>query len=142
MSSAELENLAKIGKLKREPPSAKELEGLRKLGEERLSDSAHKELSFAGRFDSAYSAAHAFALYALRREGYRSDSRYLVFQALVHTVGLPGETVRVLAKAHERRNAAVYEGVVEQDERLMAELVGAAKRLRAAVDALPPLAKP
>jgi hypothetical protein len=115
---------------------------LRRLGDERLTDSAHKELSYAGRFDSAYSAAHAFALYALRREGYRSDHRYLVFPALVHTVGLPAETVRVLAKAHERRNAAVYEGVVEQDERLMAELVGAAKRLRAAVEALPPLDKP
>jgi hypothetical protein len=128
MSSAELENLVKIGKLKREPPSAKELEGLRKLGE---------ELSFAGRFDSAYNAAHAFALYALRRQGYRSDSRYLVFQGLAHTAGLAAETVRVLAKAHERRNAAVYEGVVEEDERLLAELVAAAKRLRAAVAALP-----
>jgi hypothetical protein len=142
MSSAELENLAKIGKLKREPPSAKELEGLRRLAEERLIDSAHKELSFTGRFDLAYNAAHAFALYALRRQGYRSDSRYLVFQALVHTVGLPAETVRVLAKAHERRNAAVYEGVVERDERLMAELLAAAKRLRAAVEALPPFEKP
>jgi hypothetical protein len=137
MSSAELDNLVKIGKLKREPPSAKELEGLRKLGEQRLADSAHKGLSFAGRFDSAYNAAHAFALYALRRQGYRSDSRYLVFQALAHTLGLAAETVRVLAKAHERRNAAVYEGVVEEDERLLAELVAAAKRLRAAVEALP-----
>lgn len=142
MSSAELENLVKIGKLKREPPSAKELEGLRKLGEQRLTDSAHKGLSFAGRFDSAYNAAHAFALHALRRQGYRSDSRYLVFQALAHTVGLPGETVRVFAKAHERRNAAVYEGAVEEDERLLAELIAAAKRLRAAVEALPPLGKP
>jgi hypothetical protein len=137
MSSAELENLVKIGKLKREPPSAKELEGLRKLGEQRLTDAALKELSFAGRFDSAYNAAHAFALYALRRQGYRSDSRYLVFQGLAHTAGLAAETVRVLAKAHERRNAAVYEGVVEEDERLLAELVAAAKRLRAAVEALP-----
>ena len=142
MSSAELENLAKIGKLKPEPASAKELEGLRRLAEDRLTDSAHKELSFAGRFDLAYNAAHAFALYALRRQGYRSDSRYLVFQALVHTVGLPAETVRVLAKAHERPNAAVYEGVVERDERLMAELVAATKRLCAAVEALPPFEKP
>jgi hypothetical protein len=142
MSSAELDSLAKIGKLKREPPAIKELEGLRKLAEERLADSALKGQSFAGRFDSAYNAAHAFALYALRRHGYRSDSRYLVFQVLVHTVGLPGETVRVLAKAHERRNAAVYEGVMVQDERLITELVEAARRLRSAVDALPPPGKP
>jgi hypothetical protein len=36
MSSAELENLAKIDKLKREPPSARELQGLRKLSVSRL----------------------------------------------------------------------------------------------------------
>ena len=46
MSSAELENLAKIGKLKREPPSARELEGLLKSAQARLADACRGELSF------------------------------------------------------------------------------------------------
>lgn len=140
MSSAELENLAKIGKLKREPPSARELEGLLKSAQARLADAGRGELSFHSRFDLAYNAAHALALYALRRLGYRSDNRYLVFQALQHTVGLPPEVWRVLAKAHERRNLAEYEGHLERDEKLMAELAAAAARLRAIVEALPSLA--
>jgi hypothetical protein len=36
MTSAELENLARIGKLKREPPSARELQGLLSSARERL----------------------------------------------------------------------------------------------------------
>lgn len=142
MSSTELENLANIGKLKREPPSPSELQGLRKSALARLADVGHAGLSFDSRFDLAYNAAHALALYALRRLGYRSDNRYLVFQTLAHTVGLPSETWRVLAKAHERRNLAEYQGHLEHDEQLMAELVGAAAHLRVIVEALPPPGKP
>ena len=137
MSSAELENLAKIGKLKREAVSPRELEGLLQSALARLADAGHGELSFDGRFDLAYNAAHALALYALRRRGYRSDNRYLVFQTLQHTVGLPAETWRVLAKAHERRNAAEYEGLIERDERLLKELLAAVARLRTIIEALP-----
>jgi hypothetical protein len=137
MSSAELENLVKIGKLKREPPSAPELKGLHRSASARLADAARSELSYESRFDHAYNAAHALALYALRRLGYRSDNRYLVFQTLAHTLKLPPETWRVLAKAHERRNAAEYQGHLEHDERLLSELVAAAKRLRDTVEALP-----
>lgn len=61
-----------------------------------------------------------------------------MFQTLAHTVGLPPETWRVLAKAHERRNVAEYQGHLEHDERLLSELVAAAKRLRDVVEALPP----
>ena len=138
MNSAELENLARIGKLKREPPSARELEGLLKSAKARLEDAGRAELSFHSRFDLAYNAAHALALYALRRQGYRSDSRYLVFQSLQHTAGLPPEAWRVLAKAHERRNLAEYEGHLERDEKLLAELAAATARLRAIVEAFPP----
>ena len=138
MKSAELENLAKIGKLKREPPSARELEGLLKSAQARLADAGRAELSFHSRFDLAYNAAHALALYALRRLGYRSDNRYLVFQTLQLTAGLPPEAWRVLAKAHERRNLAEYEGFLERDEKLMAELATATARLRAIVEAFPP----
>lgn len=137
MTSAELDNLVRIGKLKREPVSARELQGLRQSALARLADSDLDTLSFDSRFDLAYNAAHALALYALRRLGYRSDNRYLVFQVLPHTAGLPTEVWRVLAKAHERRNLAEYEGHLEHDDRLLAEMIAATTRLRDTVAALP-----
>jgi hypothetical protein len=76
------------------------------------------------------------ALVALRRAGYRSDNRYLVFQALPHTAGMAAEKWRILAKAHERRNLAEYEGHMERDERLLAELVATANELHKTVGPL------
>ncbi len=140
MSSVELDNLVRIGRLKREPPSAREQQGLLDSARVRLVDSRQASLSFDSRFDLAYNASHALALYALRRLGYRSDYRYLAFQTLPHTTGLPPDVWRVLAKAHERRNLAEYEGHLERDERLLADLITAAKRLCDAVSALPPVA--
>lgn len=70
---------------------------------------------------------------ALRRAGYRSDNRYLVFQALAHTVAVAPEKWRIVAKAHERRNLAEYEGHMERDDRLLAELIATANELRQAV---------
>ncbi len=67
------------------------------------------------------------------RIGYRSDNRYLVFQTLSHTIGMEASKWRVLAKAHERRNVAEYEGHLEQDDRLLAELIVTARELRNAL---------
>jgi hypothetical protein len=54
---------------------------------------------------------------------------------------LAAENWRVLAKAHERRNLAEYEGHLEHDNQLLAELITTANELRKAVAALPrPLA--
>ncbi len=131
----ELENLAKIGKLKREPASATEASGLIASGTARLKDAQNAKLSFESRFDLAYNAAHAFALAALRSHGYRSDNRYLVFQALPHTVGLAAAHWRVLAKAHEKRNLAEYEGQFEPDVQLLDDLLVAADLVRAVVAA-------
>jgi Ni/Fe-hydrogenase subunit HybB-like protein len=133
MTSSELENLARIGKLKREPPTDDEIAGLLRSAEERLQDAERHELSYSSRFDLAYNAAHALALVALRRAGYRSNNRYLVFQALAHTVGMQAEKWRILAKAHERRNLAEYEGHIEHDDQLLAELIATANELRMTV---------
>ena len=91
MACAELDNLARIGKLKAEPPARAELAGLLRSGGTRLRDAGRADLGLESRFDLAYNAAHALALAALRARGYRSDSRYLVFQCLQHTIGLPVE---------------------------------------------------
>jgi hypothetical protein len=136
MPSAELENLVRIGRLKREPPSEREQQGLLESADARLEDASLSSLSYASRFDLAYNASHALALYALRRLGYRCDQRYLVFQTLPHTAGMPPSVWRVLAKVHERRNLAEYEGHLEQDDQLLTDLIGAARRLREAIDGL------
>ena len=106
MTSPDLERLAEIGALKREPPARQEYDGLVRSGRARLQDAARAELSLESQFDLAYNASHALALAALRRLGYRSDNRFLVFQALPHTVGLDDASWRLLSKCHERRNLA------------------------------------
>jgi hypothetical protein len=138
MTSPELENLAKIGKLKREACTPAEFDGLVASGATRLADAANPALAPESRFDLVYNAAHALALAALRYRGYRSDNRYIVFQALPHTLGVPAPTWRVLAKGHERRNLAEYEGALEVDDRLLADLVEAGRTVLAAVRTLPP----
>ena len=123
MGSTELDNLARIEKLKREPSAKAELESLTRSGDARLKDAANTALSLESRFDLAYNAAHALSLAALRFHGYRSDSRYLVFQTLVHTVSLSAEHCRVLDDAHRKRNAVEYEGIVDVDEQLVAAVI-------------------
>lgn len=137
MTSPELENLARIGKLKRELPAEVEVAGLLASAAARLADAQRADLAYASRFDLAYNASHALALVALRRAGFRSENRYLVFQTLPHTLGLPAAKWRVLAKAHERRNLAEYEGQLEHDEPLLAEMIAIALDLKAALDARP-----
>jgi hypothetical protein len=124
MTLAPLDNLVKLGLLKSEPPDQAEFDGLLKSGTIRLQDAGIDSLSADSRFDLAYNAAHALALAALRWHGYRPDNRrYIVFQALEHTLGLPAAQWRVLDKAHGNRNAAEYEGQIEVDERLLADLL-------------------
>lgn len=137
MPSAELERLADLGYLKREPPGRREVEGLIRSGAARLADARNKALSEDGRFDLAYNAAHALALAALRFKGYRADKRYFVFQALPHTLATAAATWRLLAKCHELRNRTEYDGVSEIDEKLLAGLVRAAAELLEGVRALP-----
>ncbi len=123
MANDKLENLAKIGRLKAEPASEEELAGLLRSGAVRLADAKNEELSKESRFDLAYNAAHALSLAALRRTGYRSESRYLVFQCTQHTLDLEPEHWRVLDQAHRKRNLAEYEGDIDVDDQLLDALI-------------------
>lgn len=127
----ELENLARIGKLKIEPGAESEIDGLIESGVACLQDAKNEQLSFESRFYLAYNAAHALSRAALRFHGYRSDNRYLVFQALPHTIGLPAAQWRVLAKAHDKRNLAEYEGHFDADPQLLKDLLAAAEMVNA-----------
>ena len=129
MTHPQLDNLVRISRLKSEPAADEEIEGLVRSGVRRLSDAEREELSLESRFDLAYNAAHSLAIAALRMRGYRSDSRYLVFQCLQHTVDLPQAQWRVLDEAHRKRNLAEYEGVLDVGEELIAALLRAAREV-------------
>lgn len=126
MTSSELENLVKLGSISREAPLDAELRGLVDTGSARLSDARRPSLALASRFDVAYNASHALSLAALRLSGYRSSSRYQVFQCLPHTLGVAAGVWRVLTKGHQLRNQGEYEGFLDVDDRLVEDLIEAA----------------
>lgn len=136
MTLPNLDNLVKAGQLKKEPFNQFEFMGLLISGQKRLVDAENTTLAIESRFDLAYNAAHALSLAALRWHGYRSGNRYLVFQALPHTVELGPEVWRVLAKCHERRNIAEYEGHLEIDDQLLLDLLKASQTLLKRVNIL------
>lgn len=136
MPAAELANLARIGQLKAEPRNDAEVERLLAMARTRLVDARLPGLSLEGRFTSAYNAAHAAALAALRWHGYRSENRFTVFQCLGHTVAWPASRWRVLDAAHRQRNLAEYEGHLEVEEATVAELCALAGELIAAAESL------
>ena len=133
-----LDNLCGPNKpLAPEPPDAAEFAGLKRSGLARLHDAGNTGLSLEGRFDLAYNAAHALSLAALRWHGYRAGNRYIVFQALPHTLGLGPEVWRVLAKCHEVRNLGEYEGDLNVDDRLVTDLIKAGQAVATALNKLP-----
>lgn len=134
-----LENLSGPGKsLKKEAPDPNEFAGLLRSGLARLKDARNTELALESRFDLAYNAAHSLSLAALRRLGYRSGNRYIVFQVLPHTLGLGPQVWRVLDKCHNTRNLGEYEGLLEVDERLVTDLITATQAVADALQAKRP----
>jgi hypothetical protein len=126
------------GPLSKEPPDAKEFDALVRSGRARLTDAARRDLSIESRFDLAYNAAHALSLAALRHAGYRpSRQRYIVFQALERTLGVPPEVWRVLAHAHDVRNRTEYEGAWPPDHRMLESTLEACREVLDAVAKLP-----
>lgn len=131
-----LEDLSGAGKpLKAEAPDTQELAGLLRSGLARLKDARNNQLALESRFDLAYNAAHSLSLAALRRLGWRSGNRYIVFQVLPHTLGLGAEVWRVLDKCHNTRNLGEYEGLLEVDERLVTDLIAATQAVADALQA-------
>ena len=139
-SKSSLDRLAASGDLlAKEPPDAKEFAGLVRSGLARLKDAENSTNSLDSRFDLAYSAAHALCLAALRHRGYRSSKRYIVFQVLPDTLGFGPDVWRVLSKCHDMRNRTEYEGALEVDERLVADLIASCRKVAEKVEGLPPI---
>ncbi|MDT3736494.1 MAG: hypothetical protein ROZ00_09730 [Denitratisoma sp.] len=124
MNLPALDNLVRIGQLKAEPRNVAEVERMLAMARSRLVDAKQTNISLEGRFTSAYNAAHAAALAALRWHGYRSENRFTVFQSLTHTLDWPAPRWRVLDAAHQKRNMAEYEGFLEVEESAIVELCG------------------
>lgn len=132
-----LDNLSRPGgSLKAEPPDAAEIAGLLRTGRARLADASNQALALESRFDLAYNAAHALCLAALRAKGFRPSNRYIVFQALPHTLGLGPEVWRVLDLCHNKRNLGEYEGLLEVEERLLGDLISAAQTVAGALQGM------
>ncbi len=123
MSNTALENLVKIGQLKKEPASDLDVSRLLAMARKHLDDARRTSNSIEGRFISAYSVGHAAGLAALRWHGYRSENRYLVFQTLQHTVGWTAVQWRQLDSAHNKRNLAEYEGYLEVEPSYLKGLI-------------------
>jgi hypothetical protein len=75
MTSAELENLVRLGQLKREPPVASEIRGLLRSGEARLTDAANRGLSLESRFDLAFPLTRALGPGSMGRSGLGQEAR-------------------------------------------------------------------
>ena len=127
MPHEQLDNLVRIGRLAAEPASKREVDGLIESGTDRLHDAMNESLRIKSRFDLAYNAAFALSLAALRETGYRSNSRYIVFQCLKHTLDIPSEKWRILDQAHSKRNLAEYSGEYDIDTGLLNGLIRTAK---------------
>jgi hypothetical protein len=143
-SPSPLERLAGPGNvLGKEARDAKEFDGLVRSGLARLKDAENEANSVESRFDLAYGAAHALCLAALRHHGFRASKRHIVFQLLPDTLGLGPDVWRVLSKCHDMRNRTEYEGALDVDERLVADPIGACRKVADKIKALLPiLAKP
>lgn len=129
VSLKNLDNLVKSGQLKKESFDRKEFTGLLTSAKNRFTDAKNPMLSMESRFDLSYNAAHSLALAALRWNGYRSNNRYIVFQVLPYTLGVGPEVWRVLAKCHDCRNLAEYEGHMEINDQLLLDLLKATQIL-------------
>lgn len=61
-----------------------------------------------------------------------------MFQTLVHTLGTSAADVQIFLKAHNERNLAEYQGRLELDEKLLADLIRCTKTIAATVAKLQP----
>jgi hypothetical protein len=130
MSKQELDNLVQIKRLKAEPPSRDEFAGMVASAKTKLVDAQNEDLDPDSQFDLAYGAAHRLALAALRHAGYRSENRITVFQTLAHTLGTGAADIQIFLRAHNERNLMEYQGRMDIDDQLLADLIRCTKTLQ------------
>lgn len=132
-----LDNLLRIGQLKRHATDRAEIGNLLTAARRNLADARAENISIENRFDAAYKCVMQSALVALMANGFRPDTKVpghhqTVIQSLPKTIGLPGERVVVLDALRHKRNLSDYTGkdidpgslaaCIEEAERLLAEV--------------------
>ena len=63
------------------------------------------------------------------------------FSLMPDTLSRGPEVWRVLSKCHDMRNRTEYEGVLDVDDRLVFDLIGACRKVASKVSSLPPIPK-
>lgn len=132
-----LEESVHAGRLKREPASANEIQGFLAHADRALADAAVPGVSSTGRFEFAYTAAHALALAALRmrdlRPGAGPGHRAIVFLSLPQTAGAPETLASSLNRYHTKRNKSEYGDWAAVSDAEADDLLALALRLQGAV---------
>jgi len=95
-----------------EPTSLAELRGFLGHATQALADAAIPGVGPSGRFEFAYTAAHALAFAALRANDLRPDAgpghRAIVFQSLAHSIHAKEALWSSLNRYHTKRNRFEY----------------------------------
>jgi hypothetical protein len=110
-----LDNLLKIGQVKRHPPNREEIQSLLGAAERNLADAGVRGISAETRFDVAYKAIMKCALAAMMAAGYRPDTNrpghhMTVIQSLPLTLGVNAARITVLDALRRKRNLSDYTG--------------------------------
>ncbi|MDZ7841655.1 MAG: DNA-binding protein [Gammaproteobacteria bacterium] len=134
-----LENLLKIGQLKRHDTDGDEIGRLLDAVRRNIADAKVEAISIETRFDAAYKAVMQLSLAALMANGYRPDTNrpghhMTVLQSLPKTVGLAGERMTVLDALRRKRNLSDYTGE-DIDEAAMQHCLAEAGQLLKDVEA-------
>jgi hypothetical protein len=132
-----LQNLLKIGQLKKHPAERQEIERLLAAAQRNLRDAHVKEISPETRFDAAYKAIMQCALAALQMQGYRPDTNkpghhMTVLQSTPLTLELSSKRIVVLDALRRQRNVSDYTGD-DVDDSTAENCIAEAKRLIGAV---------
>jgi len=129
-----LANLVESGQLKSERASSDEVQGFFAHAARALTDAGVPGLSASGRFEFAYTAAHALAFAALRahdlRPAIRPGHRAIVFLTLAQTIDAPAALWSSLNRYHTKRNKSEYGQWVEASEAEARDLLKLATDLR------------
>jgi hypothetical protein len=116
-----LENLARIGKLRRHSPTPAEITRLIAAVHRNLRDARVAGISAETRFDVAYKAVMQCSLAALMANGFRPSTsepghHATLIQSLAITIELPSERCVVLDKLRRLRNLSDYSGADISEE--------------------------
>lgn len=134
-----LDNLLKIGRLKKHTTDHVEIDNLLAAARRNLSDARVENISTENRFDAAYKCIMQCALAALMANGFRPDTKVpghhqTVIQSLPRTIGLPPARIAVLDTLRNKRNLSDYTGKYI-DPASLATCIQEAERLLGEVDA-------